>query len=383
MTVTNNGKRLKFLHCGDIHLDTPFAGLPSDKSEERRRELRASFMRLMEFVRERQIDYVLISGDLFETDFATGTTAEIIIREFRNTPNTRFIIAPGRADNYADNPLYCTSRLPENCYVFSSDGLCRFDFEEDRVTIYGWAFVNKSLTVSPLIDRHVDDSTKINIVCGYCDLDGEIDSDTCPVSSSDIKKFGADYYAFGSRHGKTDFIKKGGIMCSYSGALNCIGFDDVGLGGVKLLNVDYNEGELSIDGKHIAFGHLQFVTERIDITGVNANNEITNRISRLISAKKYGIDTALRIELVGDIDPRFIVPRALECDAFGLYFFEMIDKTMPLYNTEHFLRDMSVAGEIYRGLLPKLKSDSEEERLIAARAFRVGLAALENRDIDL
>ena len=377
------GKKLKFLHCGDIHLDTPFAGLPSDKSEERRRELRASFMKMMEFVRERAIDYVLISGDLFETDFATATTAEIIIREFKNTPATKFIIAPGRADNYADNPIYLSGRLPSNCYVFSSDSLSRFDFEEDRVTVYGWAFVNKTVTVSPLFDRHVDDSSKINIVCGYCDLDGKIDSELCPVSSKDVKRFGADYCAFGSRHGKTDFIRKLGSMYSYSGALNSIGFDDPGIGGVKLLNVDYNEGELLIDCKAVPFGHLQFITEVIDITGVNANNEITNRISQLISSKKYGVDTALRVELVGDIDPRFIVPRALECDAFGLYYFEMIDKTMPLYNTKHFERDMSVAGEIYRRLYPMLTSENEQERLVAARAFRVGLAALENREIDL
>ena len=61
----------------------------------------------------------------------------------------------------------------------------------------------------------------------------------------------------------------------------------------------------------------------------------------------------------------------------------MVDKTVPLYGTEHFKRDMSVAGEIYRRLLPMLESEDEEERLVASRAFRVGLAALENRDIDL
>ena len=43
---------------------------------------------------------------------------------------------------------------------------------------------------------------------------------------------------------------------------------------------------------------------------------------------------------------------------------------------------MSVAGEIFRRLYPMMQSDSEEERLIAARAFRVGLAALEGREID-
>ena len=88
------------------------------------------------------------------------------------------------------------------------------------------------------------------------------------------------------------------------------------------------------------------------------------------------------MELVGSIDPRFIVPKNLGSDAFGLYSFEIIDKTMPLYGTESLKRDMSVKGEIYRQLLPMLLSEDEEERLVAAIAFREGLAALENREIE-
>jgi DNA repair exonuclease SbcCD nuclease subunit len=376
-------KKIKFLHCSDIHLDAPYVGLTSEKTDERRRELRATFLRMMEFVRERNVDYVLISGDLFDTAFATNTTVEIIIREFRNSPSTKFIIAPGKHDSYQDNPIYTSGRLPDNCYVFSSDTLSRFDFEDDRLTVYGWAFRTDSISESPIADNRVDDASKINIVCGYADLDGEIDSKDCPVSSIDMNRFGADYYAFGGRHAKTEFVKKGGSMYSYCGSLECTGFDEPYLGGVKLLNIDYNDGELSMDGKHVSFGHLKFLTETIDITGVDGNNEITNRISKLISSKRYGIDTALRVELIGSIEPRFIVPTHIECDAFGLYYFELIDKTLPLYNTEHFKRDMSVAGEIYRRLLPMLESEREEDRLLAARAFRVGLAALENREIEL
>ena len=354
-----------------------------DKSDERRRELRATFMRMMEFIRERGINYCLISGDLFDVEYATNTTAEIIIREFRNCPNTRFIIAPGKHDHYENNPIYLSGRLPSNCYVFDSENLSRFYFEEDRLTVYGWAFRGDSMTENPILDRHVDDVSNINIVCGYADVDGELDSTDCPISTADIKQFGADYYAFGSRHDKTEFIKHGGTMYSYCGSLECTGFEEPYIGGVKLLNVDYNDGELAIDGKHVAFGHVRFVTETIDISGVAANNEITNRISRLISDRKYGVETALRVELVGYIDPRFLVPKNLECDAFGLYFFKLVDKTMPLYGTEHFIRDMTVAGEIFRKLLPAMQSSDEKERLVAARAFRVGLAALENREIDL
>lgn len=373
---------LKFLHLADIHLDTPFAGLSPEKSDERRRGLRATFMRAMEYVRNGGINYVFISGDLFDTKYATNSTAELLVREFRNCPDTMFIIAPGKHDAYKDNPIYSTDRLPDNCFVFNSDKLERFDFSEDRLTVYGWGFVEDRISENPLYEKRVDDISKINIVCGYTDLDGELDSSDCPVSSQDLKKFGADYYALGSRHGGGEFVNLEDSLYGYPGALESTGFDEPGMGGAKLVTVRYDNGELSIDAKNMSFGQIAFMQDEIDVTGVDSNNEIINRVSKLVSEKKYGQETALRIELVGYVDPRFIVPKNLGSDAFGLYSFEIVDKTMPLYGTEKLKKDMTVKGEVFRRLLPLLESENEEERLVAARAFREALAALESREID-
>jgi hypothetical protein len=229
----------------------------------------------------------------------------------------------------------------------------------------------------------VDDISRINIVCGYADLDGNLASEACPISTQDLKRFGADYYAFGSRHEASDTVRVGASFYTYCGSLECTGFENTGIGGANLIVVDYHDGELSIDVKKLSFGRMRFVTETIDITGVDNGNEIINRITGLISDKRYGMETALRVQLVGDIPPRFLVPKNLECDAFGLYYFDLVDKTMPLFGAEHFERDMNAAGEVYRKLLPLLRSESEEQRLTGAKAFRVALAALENREAEI
>ena len=377
----DNKTHLKFLHCGDIHLDIPFVGLTADKSEERRRVLRSSFMRLMQYVRDMNVNVVLISGDLFNTEYATNITAEVLIREFKNCQDTHFIIAPGKHDHYNGNPIYESGRLPANCHVFSSDKLSRFDFEEHNVTVYGWAFMDSELRENPLVDRQVDDSSRVNIVCAYADLDGAVDSTICPISTADIKRFGADYYALGSRHEASKFSSAGGSKYAYCGSLESIGFDEPGIGGATLLSVAYSEGELSIEHKKVSFGHVRFETEELDITGVDSNNEVISRISKMISEKKYDNETALRIRLTGYIDPRYAVPMNMESDAFGLYFFDMEDRTLPLYGTEKMKRDMSVKGEIFRSFYPYLTCDDEDKRLLAAKAFRIALAALEGREL--
>ena len=382
MSEKTQGRILKFLHCGDIHLDTPYSGLSPEQSDERRVGLRNTFMKMMDYVRGAGINYVLISGDLFETETATNSTAELLIREFRNSPDTQFIIAPGRYDSFDNNPIYTSDRLPANCHVFSSEKLGRFDFEEDNVTVYGWAFMGESICESTLYDNRVGDSSRINFVCGYADVDGEIGSDTCPISKADLKKFGADYYAFGSRHEGSEFNKMDGYIYSYCGSLESVGYDTPGIGGAKLVTVKYNNGELSIDSKTLNFGQIVFKRETLDIGGVDSNNEIINRVSKLVSDRKYGPDTALCLELTGSVDPRFVLPKNLGSDTLGLYSFEMKDRTVPLYGTEWLKRDMSVKGELYRQLLPMMESEDEEERLIGSIAFREGLAALENREID-
>lgn len=377
------GTHLRFLHCSDIHLEAPFAGLSPEKSEERRRELRTTFMRIMQYVRDRGIQVVLISGDLFDMQYVTNGTAEMLIREFRGCPDTVFIIAPGKNDPYLDNPIYTSGRLPSNCYVFSADKLSRFDFDDYNVTVYGWAFLHDSMTESPLYGRQVDDPSRINLVCAYADLDGAVDSTSCPISETDLRKFGADYYALGSRHRAGDFVRLDDSIYSYCGAPECTGFEDTGIGGANLIVIDHKNDNLSIDVKRLSFGKIKFVNAEIDITGVDSANEIINRISRLISDKKYGVETALRVELVGRVRPEFMIPKALRSEAFGLYYFDIEDKTLPTLGTEHFAREMTTEGEVYRKLLPLMQGGDEEARMTAAKAFRVALAALEGRDADL
>ena len=185
---------IKFLQCSDIHLDAPYVGISAEKSEERRRELRRSFNRLMQYVRDRGVDVVLMCGDIFDTEYATNNTAEVLIREFKNCSSATFIITPGSSDAYENNPIYTSGRLPSNCKVITDPTLTRIDLDELNVTIYGWAFQGPTMTENPLYGRRVDDISRINIVCGYADLDGPLASEACPISETDIKDFGADLY---------------------------------------------------------------------------------------------------------------------------------------------------------------------------------------------
>ena len=92
--------KIRILHMGDVHLDSPFSALGVDESESRRRELRGTFTSILYLAKEKNIDLVLISGDLFDDGYATGETVELLCSQFAALPDCRFVIAPGNHDPF-------------------------------------------------------------------------------------------------------------------------------------------------------------------------------------------------------------------------------------------------------------------------------------------
>jgi DNA repair protein SbcD/Mre11 len=60
----------RFLHTGDLHLDSPFAGLTAEAPPELSRLLRdstlASWERIVRLALEERVDFVVVAGDVFE-----------------------------------------------------------------------------------------------------------------------------------------------------------------------------------------------------------------------------------------------------------------------------------------------------------------------------
>ena len=371
-------RTVKILHCGDLHLDSPFSRLPLEKSERRRTELRETFLQVMRMVREEKIPLVLISGDLFDNDYATGTTAEILRREFAASADTEFFISPGNHDPYTMRSVYKTGHFPENVHVFKEESLSRVDVEGLPVSVYGWAFLRKNHTFSPLAGKTVEDPSRLNLVCGHASLD-DVLSDACPVTVEDIKGFGAQYVALGHIHKTEGFLTAGRSIYAYSGCLEGRSFDEPGVGGVNLIEAILDGGAWRIETRRIPFGRRRYETLHIDITG-GSEEDVVARLAAAVRENGFGEETTLRISIFGELPSDFEMPQ-ISAEDLGVYALEIRNETTPTYNCAYLERDMTVKGELYRTLLPRLSEGTPEQRAAAADALRVGRAALENRDI--
>ena len=59
---------MKIIHTADIHLGSKINTFPKDISDARKEELRNSFKRMVDFARNNEVQAIIISGDLFESD---------------------------------------------------------------------------------------------------------------------------------------------------------------------------------------------------------------------------------------------------------------------------------------------------------------------------
>ena len=73
---------MKFVHIADLHLDSPFTTI-SDRADlgmQRRLEQREALKKVVEFIKENEIEYLFISGDLYEQEYIRESMEDLIER---------------------------------------------------------------------------------------------------------------------------------------------------------------------------------------------------------------------------------------------------------------------------------------------------------------
>ncbi|MBQ0125894.1 MAG: DNA repair exonuclease [Clostridiales bacterium] len=373
---------VKILHAADIHLDAPFSLYDVQKAQVRKSELRGTFTSLMMYAKMEKFDIVLLPGDIFDTGFATRETLNLMVSQFVQNPDCRFVIAPGNHDPLGPKSPYRKVEFPDNVYIFTSDDVTVFSFDDIGVDVYGWAFTDSVKTDNPL--RHGKlalNETKLNILCAHADITNQ-NSDNCPISESDIAASGFDYVALGHIHAGGEIKKAGRTFYAYSGCLEGRSFDECGTKGAIICKAEKMRGGAEISFAQKRFSRRRYEKIEIDASGAETTDDVVAKIKSAVLAKGLGEDTLLRVKIGGVVSPSFKLDKTkLDEKAFGVFYFEYKDCTVPLLDYSELAGDITIRGAFFRELLPKLKSENEEERRIAAAALRYGLAALEGENI--
>ena len=153
---------IRLIHTSDLHLDSEFSCNDPKLTSLRKKEQRALFANLMMYVRDQKADVLLISGDLFDKKQPEKETAEVVLREFRNTPETEIFIAAGRSDCCRPGSFLYETEFPPNVHVFREEALSSFSVDRLHLTVYGYSFCHRNLTKNPFAVMPPVDKSRFN-----------------------------------------------------------------------------------------------------------------------------------------------------------------------------------------------------------------------------
>lgn len=371
----------RILHIADIHLDSPFSLFDAKKAQVRRNELRGTFTSVMMYAKMRETDIVIIAGDLFDSDFVTKETMNLIVSQFEENPSCRFVITPGNHDPATSQGPYLKTKFPDNVYIFKNENIERISFDDIGVDVYGFAYTSEKYEGNPLERPIIPDENKINIFVAHTDISGN-KSTYCPLSERDIAKCGCDYAALGHIHAGSEIKKSGNTKFAYSGCPEGRSFDECGVKGGIFITAENDGGVKKLSFERPRFCKRRYEKAEIDVSGLLTHEDMCSEIKKKITEKGYGKDTLLRVKLTGIVSPeaRFS-PEKTDSSELGLFYVEVSDNTLPLLDFEELKNDISIKGALFRELLPKLKSEDEHERKIASMALKYGLSALTGSEI--
>lgn len=372
---------VKILHTADVHLDSPFTLEDVSRSQARRSELRAAFASMMSYIATAGVKLCLIAGDLFEYEYATKETVAFLINEFEKNFGCEFVIAPGNHDPYTESSVYAKTEFPRNVHIFKSEQMSKFEFPELDCDVYGYAFTSSFMERNPMIGVKPDDPERINILCAHADTASPI-SKYCPMTERDIFDSGFDYIALGHIHNSAGIMREGNTTYAYSGCLEGRDYGESGYKGAITGSISKDGDGAVVNLRGLRFSTRRYADERLNITGAAEIAEVAEALRDLAFRHSYGDDTLLRVTLEGNVAPSLSLSKeALRVYLPALYSFEMIDRTMPLFDSEKLENDPTIKGALYQQLRPRLSQGTTEEREIAAMALRYALGALEGTDI--
>ena len=268
---------MKFVHIADMHFDSPFVNL-SDKDglgDLRRLDQRKTFKKVIEYIKENDLKYLFISGDLYEQKYIKKSTIEYINNLFKEIPKTKIFIAPGNHDPYIKNSYYNKFNWNENVKIFNSN-IEKVELED--ADIYGFGFDEFYCKKSGIEDIEIEDKNKLNILVIHGSLYGGTieNSEYNPLSRRMLKEKCFDYVALGHIH-KLDYNQEENQNIVYPGSTVSLGFDELGPHGMIVGNIEKVELE---EANIYGFGFDDFYCKKSGIEDIEIEDK--NKVNILV-----------------------------------------------------------------------------------------------------
>ncbi|HHY01181.1 MAG TPA: DNA repair exonuclease, partial [Methanothermobacter sp.] len=189
---------VKFLHTADWHLGIKYKQLGDNAQKARNIRLKTVEF-LMHKAQEENVDFILISGDLFDSNQVDHSILNAVSRIFSKTAPTPIYLLPGNHDPLGKDSIFndpVWEKL-DNLTIFTQPE----PYNHDNVTIYPCPLSQKKSQDDPTEWINAKDNPNISIGLAHGNLQvGFSDETNFPIDPERTTLSGLDYLALGEWH---------------------------------------------------------------------------------------------------------------------------------------------------------------------------------------
>jgi DNA repair exonuclease SbcCD nuclease subunit len=361
---------MKFIHCADVHLDTPLQGLaeyPGSPVNEIRNATRRAFEKVLNAAIAEKVDFVIIAGDLYDTGLKSFESALFFNKEMARLKDAGIDVYLIYGNHDAASKLIKQIRPPRNVKIFRATEPQTMLNEELKVAIHGQSFATPEVTEDLASKYPVPIPDYFNIGLLHTNLGGVSEhANYAPCSLQTLKSKGYQYWALGHVH-------NGEILCTdpyvvYPGNIQGRNGREQGEKSCELVTVS-ETGTISVE--KVFTSVVPWIEAEIDASGCQSADDVYEilrvRFGTLHSESKERV-TALRLRIVGATNAHAELNRDAEqvrneaisigneCGN-GLIWIERVQvATQPRWDRDQLLKRDDPIGEVAR-IVAALRQD--------------------------
>lgn len=294
---------MKFIHAADLHVDSPLRGLGAYDGapvERLRGATRQALVALVDLSIAREVDVVLLAGDIFDrdwTDFRTGLFFRDQMVRLTRT-GVRVFVVRGNHDAASE----ITKRLPAvpGVHEFDSRVAGTIDIPELGVAVHGRSFPDRAVAEDLVPGYPAPVPGRFNIGVLHTSLTGNVDHDPyAPTSEAVLAAKGYDYFALGHIHAR-QIVREAHPRIVYPGNLQGRHAKETGPKGCELVTV--SDGRI-VATEFVALDVVRWHHLALDTAGIDDIDALASRFHadvRALAADDAGRLHAIRVTLHGE-----------------------------------------------------------------------------------
>lgn len=264
---------------------------------------------------EKEIDLLLIAGDLFDRP-PVWADLDRAAKLFARLTATEVVMIAGASDYITEDSPWKTYPWQSWVHMLSDKHCMNVQLGNINTSVHGCSYYAPTEGKPYLEDARPDKESEYQILLGYTGDDNHM-----PADLSELSEKGFDYIALGYEH-KASVMQS--MHIAYAGSLEPLSVQETGKHGFILGEI--NEDSTTI--RFVPFACREYINIKVRLSSDITEDELEEKLTAAIN--QYGSDNIFTISLEGRYQPKEPYDRARLLALGNVAYVK--DGTMPDYN---------------------------------------------------